>query len=388
MPKVDKTIRWLHLSDFHVGKDDYATLKMFNYIINHVCQREGEGFVPDLLFITGDIANRGLASEYETFWQDFILPLQEEIGGDIEKHTFIVPGNHDVDRTKYQAFSREEITKPGTHYLDPNEEGARLRREMLIPRFQAYLDNDLTSVRDAFAKPEGAYAQRLEIRGQDVGIVGINTAWLSKNEEDERQLTPGKPLLETALNVIQSAKLRIVLGHHPIGWFCPEQQKPIMSLLGQHHVLYLHGHLHDAWCEPSYGGGHGYLAIQAGAGFQSREDEPWRNGLVWGEADLNGGEVRLQPWRWIASQQAWTPATDAFHEYHRHGDWWCYPLPSCEESRRCFLRVGDGTLASCKQSHDVADASCRNASIRAGPPGVASSSNRHTHTPIRAGLIG
>lgn len=326
-------IRWLHLSDFHVGKDDYATRKMFDYILAHVCKRKDEGFVPDLLFITGDLANKGQTSEYETLWQEFILPLQQGIGSDIEQRTFSVPGNHDVDRGKFQAFSREEITKPDSHYLDPTEDGANLRGEMLIPRFRAYLDNDLTPVSGAFAKPEGTYAQCLTIHGQEVGIAGINTAWLTKDEKDERQLTPGKPLLEKALDTINSAKLCIVLGHHPIDWFIPTLQKPIKSLLGQHHVLYLHGHLHDAWAEPSYGGGHSYLAIQAGAGFQAREGERWRNGLVWAEADLNAGEVRLQPWRWIPDQQAWTPATDAFHEHHRQGDWWHYPLPSDQPAK-------------------------------------------------------
>jgi predicted MPP superfamily phosphohydrolase len=333
MAKNAETIRWLHLSDFHVGKDDYATRKMFDYILAHVRQRKEDGFAPDLLFITGDLADRGLVSQYETIWQNFILPLQQEIGGDIEQRTFVVPGNHDVDRLNHPAFSREEIAKPESHYLDPTDEGAKLRGEMLIPRFRAYLDNDLTPVSDAFSKPGGAYAECLTIHAQEVGIVGINTAWLSKGDKDERQLTPGKPLLETALNAIQPAKLRIVLGHHPIDWFIPAQQKPIKSLLGQHHVLYLHGHLHDAWCEPSYGGGQGYLVIQAGASFQAREGEPWRNGLVWGEADLNALEVRLQPWRWIPDQQAWTPATDAFHERHRRGEWWHYPLPSDQPAK-------------------------------------------------------
>lgn len=328
MAKDTETIRWLHLSDFHVGKDDYATRKMFDYILDHVWKQKKNGFVPDLLFITGDLTDRGLVGQYETIWQDFILPLQQVIGGDIEQRTFIVPGNHDVDRTQNPAFSRDEIAKPESHYLDPSDDGAKLRGDMLISRFRAYLDNDLTAVGSTFDKLEGAYAKCLTIHGKEVGIVGINTAWLSKDDKDERQLTPGKPLLEKALNAILPAKLRIVLGHHPIDWFIPTQQKPIKSLLGQHHVLYLHGHLHDAWCEPSYGGGLDYLAIQAGAGFQAREGEPWRNGLVWGEADLNEGEVRLQPLRWIADQQAWTPATDAFHEHHRKGEWWHYRLPT------------------------------------------------------------
>lgn len=325
---MSSVIRWLHLSDFHVGKDDYATRKMFDYIFAHVRKRKGEGFVPDFLFLTGDLADRGLTTEYETFWQDLVFPLQELIGGNVVSLTFAVPGNHDIDRTKLPGFSQDEIAKPDSHYLDPTEEGARLRGEMLTPRFQSFIDNDCSPSKGAFASPNGAFAQTISVRGHEIGIVGINTAWLSKNDKDERQLTPGKSLLEKSLDAVQQAKLCIVLGHHPVDWFRIEQRKPITSLLGQHHVLYLHGHLHDSWAEPTYGGGQSFLAIQSGAGFQAREGEKWRNGLLWGEVDFDAGEVRLQPWRWIATQQDWTPATDAFHEHHRQGDWWHYQLPS------------------------------------------------------------
>ncbi|OGU20467.1 MAG: hypothetical protein A2580_15365 [Hydrogenophilales bacterium RIFOXYD1_FULL_62_11] len=330
MAADNKTIRWLHLSDFHVGKDDYATRKMFDYILAHVEKRKKEGFVPDLLFLTGDLANKGLVDEYVTFWLEFVSPLQELIGGEIGQRTFAVPGNHDVDRTKHPAFSQDEIAKADSHYLDPTNEGARLRGEMLTPRLRAYLDNDESFAKGVFAAPDGAFARCLTIKGHEVGIVGINTAWLSKDDADERKLTPGKPLLEKALNAIDHAKLRIVLGHHPIDWFRLDQQKPIKSVLGQHHVLYLHGHLHGAWAEPTYGGGQSFLAIQTGACFQAREGEIWRNGLVWGEADLDAGEVRLQPRRWNTDQQAWTPDTDAFHEHQRQGEWWHYPLPSAQ----------------------------------------------------------
>lgn len=233
MAADNKTIHWLHLSDFHVGKDGYATRKMFDYILAHVGKRKEEGFMPDLLFLTGDLANKGLASEYETFWLEFVSPLQELIGGEIGQRTFAVPGNHDVDRTKHTAFSREEISKADSHYLDPTKEGVRLRGEMLTPRLKSYLDNDCSPTKGAFASLDGAFAHCLTIQGHEVGIVGINTAWLSKDDKDERQLTPGKPLLENALNAIDHTKLRIVLGHHPIDWFRLDQQKPIKSVLGQ-----------------------------------------------------------------------------------------------------------------------------------------------------------
>lgn len=330
-------IRWLHLSDFHVGKDDYATRKMFDYIIAHVQKRKAEGFVPDFLFLTGDLANRGLGNEYADFWLEFVLPLQEVIGGNIGNCTFAVPGNHDIDRTKHPAFSQDDIAKSDSQYLEPTDDGARLRQEMLIPRFSSFIENDLSPSKGAFATSDGAFAHMTTIHGHEVGIVGINTAWLSKDDKDEHKLTPGKPLLEKALNTIQPAKLRIVLGHHPVDWFRTDQQKPIKSLLGQHQVLYLHGHLHDAWAEPTYGGGQSFLAIQSGAGFQLREGEKWRNGLVWGEVNLAAEKVQLQPWHWIAEQQAWVLATDTFHENHRQQEWWHYPLPDKQNTKTDYV---------------------------------------------------
>ncbi len=325
-------VRWLHLSDFHVGKDDYGGRQMFKYIINHVRDKIAERFTPDLLFITGDLANKGLPQEYDTFWYEFGMPLQECIGNDIARRTFTIPGNHDVDRTEHQGFSQQDISSSNSHYFDPTVEGQKLR-QILIPRFRAFLDSDLTIARDAFDTKEGGYAQIVDIQGTRVGIAGINTAWLSKGEEDEHCLTPGKGLLEHALAGIAGADLRIVLGHHPLDWLIKAEQKAVRSLLGKSSVVYLHGHLHEAWAEPVYGGGNQFLAVQAGAGFQARESEVWKNGLVWGEADLLSKKLRLQPWRWISDQQSWTLAADAFHEHHREEDWWVYPLPGTESAK-------------------------------------------------------
>src|SRR5580698_5976703 len=171
-----RVVRWLHLSDFHVGMDDYATRRLFAYIIEHARQKE---IAPDLVFITGDLANRGLASEYETFWFEFAWPLQEALGCGSGDLTFVIPGNHDVDRQKHPAFDREEMCDSKSQYFDPTTEGNRLR-EMLIPRFKAFLDNDSTVTKGAFATDSGAYVRQIKVSGVDVAIVGVNTAWLCK----------------------------------------------------------------------------------------------------------------------------------------------------------------------------------------------------------------
>jgi len=323
----NRCVRWLHLSDFHVGKDNYATRQIFSYIIDHVREQKKQGLVPDFLFLTGDLANHAKSEEYETFWMEFIDPLQTLIGGGIQARTYAVPGNHDVERGKHGAFSREDMTDAKSRYFDPTDEGKELR-EMLLPRFQKYMGLDMTPVGKALFTNRGAFAEAQNVRGIELGIVGINTAWLSKGDDDRGKLTIAKPLLEEALKAVASCSFRIVLGHHPLDWMKAAELKQVKSLLGKHHVLYLHGHMHEAWGEPSYSSAGDFLTIQAGAAFQAREGEKWRNGLVWGELHPDQREVRLQPWNWSPDEQTWKPDGAAFPESHRRNDWWHYDYPT------------------------------------------------------------
>src|ERR1035441_6395809 len=213
-----RTIRWLHLSDFHVGKDDYAQRRMFERIIENAEAKKGGGFMPDFLFITGDLANKGKAEEYGLFNKEFLEPLQKALGEGISSRTFAIPGNHDVDRTKNQAFDRSEIADPKAKYFDPTEDG-KVLRQLLLPRFKSFAENGRTLPKDLWcSSPEGAFGHIEVVRGIKVGIVGINTAWLSKDDNDREKLTPGKPLLEHALGKLSDCAIRIVLGHHPLDW--------------------------------------------------------------------------------------------------------------------------------------------------------------------------
>lgn len=323
-----RIIRWLHLSDFHVGKDDYAVPNMFTHIIEHVGKMVSAGSKPDFIFITGDVADKGKLKEYESFNLEFLLALQESTGIDFEKSVFIVPGNHDADRTKNKAFTREEMLDPKEHYFDPTAEGLVLR-EIILPRFKIYETNDWSAQKGLWVSSEaGAFAHCIEDDFK-VGIVGINTAWLNKDKNDKENLTPGKHLVEQILEKIKDCPLKIVLGHHPLDWFNPLERKMLTALFGKHSVLYLHGHLHDAWAEPAYGSGGQFFTVQSGAAFQAREGERWRNGFVWAEVDVDAQVLRLQPWEWSAEHQDWCLVADAFPPGHRQkgGDVWEYHLP-------------------------------------------------------------
>ena len=329
---ASRSVRWLHLSDFHVGKDDYAQRSMFDKIVRHVQSRIEAGQIPDLLFLTGDLANRGMPVEYEDFCYNLLLPLQQVIGNGIEQRTFAIPGNHDVKRDENEAFSREEMAEPKSRYFDPSAEGKK-RRSLLIPRFAGFIAGDISAKTAWLDTSEGAFNVIETCRGLKIGIAGVNTVWLSKDDHDEKKLTPGKPLLEQAVVALRGCDLRLVLGHHPLDWMIPDQRKMIRAVLGQSAAIYLHGHLHDAWAEPTFGAGNTFLAVQCGASFQAREGERWRNGLLWAEAVIDEQLLWLQPWNWNAVHQDWSLAAEAFPDSLREGDRWRYPLPGTERSR-------------------------------------------------------
>ncbi len=324
-------IRWLHLSDFHIGMDDYFQRKLFDEILKHVEQRISEGFGLDLVFITGDIADKGKSDQYDTFVSEFLSPLHKLMGADAHKKIFIVPGNHDVIVDAYKYFSRDEIYGKGSHFFDPTCDGLKERCQVL-PRFETYAQQSLLTPTSWLDTDLGAYVAIIEIRSVKLGIVGINTAWVSKGTKkgelgDRHCLSPGIHILEDSLKKLGGCNIKIVIGHHPIDWFHDLHVNDIKVILGEHQALYLHGHLHRVRVTPE-ADGQRFLCVQSGAAFQSRpEDETeWVNGILWAELDVQLAALRLQPREW--REREWRVSRDLPNNRQLPDqNWWQFPLP-------------------------------------------------------------
>ena len=140
--KDDQPIRILHLSDFHFKKDRaWDADPVLRALAGFIEQEVGDGLVPDLVAITGDIAFAGIAKEYALArkWLDNLWP---KLGGLERGRLLIVPGNHDVDRTKVDIM----VKATQTHLLgvgDQTEIASVLndknQRRALLKRHDAYL---------------------------------------------------------------------------------------------------------------------------------------------------------------------------------------------------------------------------------------------------------
>lgn len=323
---MSSTVNWLHLSDFHVGLDNHGQTQLFQYILKHVKERIKQSNL-DFVFITGDIAQSALDEEYEKFGSDFILPLEEIVGKECK--ILIVAGNHDVDRNQQKFFDRNAILE-STNYFDPTKHGLS-DRQNILQRFSSYSKLYQPHINENWIFSEkGCFTCINKIKGINLGILALNTAWICKDGNDKGSLTAGKAIIEKGLEQIESCDVKLVLGHHPINWF--HNARPIRSLFAKNEVVYLHGHLHKGSNRYEESAGYQFLSLQSGAAFQGREEDIWINGLLWGKLDFNLGVINLEPRQWHKDNQEWVIDGTAFPDtYHKSGIWEL-PLPKKTES--------------------------------------------------------
>ena len=279
-------IQWLHLSDFHTGKDNFGQEQLFSSILKFIQEKANGGCIPDFVFLTGDIANRGKSIEYQKFFDNFLVPLDSILAKQGIAKTFIVPGNHDVDRDKSNQADWHHILTRFPRLLDPTETALQ-DRQYLLERFNSFsaFDPSLTQGK-WLSNPSGTFSHFTRINTVKIGILGINTAWLCQDNADEGKLTPGKGMVEKGLESIQDCDVKIVLGHHSIDWFRKEDKRSILSLFAKNQVIYLHGDQHENEVGLRWGGGFLFLDFQATASFQDRESPEYVNGFLWCELDL------------------------------------------------------------------------------------------------------
>lgn len=298
------TISWLHLSDVHeCDRDSYHRNAMYGQIVEAVRNRTPP---PDLVFLTGDLAFAGTEAEYTLLKQGFFDAFKEALPADCP--IFMVPGNHDVDRDSVvppRFWMADE--KQAKLFQEVGRAGARKRQDTLLPRFAGYRAFDRNAAswgEDWLASERGSVCHQVEVGARKLAIVGINTAWLCQDDADWGQLTAGRTMVEAALDEAQksAADLIVVLGHHPLDAMAGEQAwsdgPRIRERLQQANAVYLHGHLHASGRDTIGDSLQSVLAIQAPSAFQAGDNSRWRNGLLWGEVDLDDGWLILEPWLW------------------------------------------------------------------------------------------
>ncbi len=301
-----ETLTWLHLSDLHAGeRTDWDAGRVLKTLLDDLrILRDEHELRPDLIFFTGDAAFAGLPDEFDTAGH-FLEEVREACGLERE-NVFLVPGNHDVDRS---------VVDPGdTEWLDEQRKAhdaigvnEMLRQgdadecwRRIMSRLAEYRDFlERAGYDHLLADPERlTYACRRRVRGLDVAVAGLNSAWSCHGDDRGRLWLGGHYQLATLEPELVGARIRIVLGHHPEAWFGEGEagfEYEVQRLFDFH----LHGHEHESWVTAH---ADSYVRVAAGACYDRSDRENGYN-LVRLDFENDKGEVSLR--RYERTAGAW-----------------------------------------------------------------------------------
>ncbi|WP_322763234.1 pentapeptide repeat-containing protein, partial [Frankia sp. Cr2] len=250
---TEPVVTVLHISDTQFGahhvfgragltEADRAHSSLFGRLHDDLRGRaDTEGLRPDLVVLTGDLAETGDDGEFDQVY-DFLVALAESL--ELDRNRFVlIPGNHDVNRLLCQSyFLREQAfkRKPQPPYWPKWE-----CFDALLRRFYG------TDAAIGFAV--GAEWSLIEIPDRKVVVAGLNSTMAETHEEHygwlgEHQI---RAVADTLRRYERDGWLRIGAVHHnPIRGATSDEENlrdadDLDRILGPHLNLLLHGHTHN-----------------------------------------------------------------------------------------------------------------------------------------------
>jgi predicted phosphodiesterase len=326
----------LHLSDIHFTKSSGTTVHDLDADVRNELLRDASQLTQDIgaatgVLVTGDIAFSGQRAEYERA-ASWLLEFCRAIGC-TEENVWVVPGNHDVDR----SLANSKITKT-------LQESIRSRGEASIDSELREIFSDAQSASallaplaeyNKFAAPfqcsisdERPFWERdLTLAcGTIIRLRGLCSALVS-NAQDEK----GNLVLGTAQASVPRADgvLYLTLCHHPPDWL--RDQDGILNHLESKVRIQLFGHKHSQRVQAI----NENLRLTAGAMHPERNEADWvptYNILEIARRDDEHIGARLFQRRWHKTETRFVAEPDPkngkrYHEFVWRG----YPRSSRKE---------------------------------------------------------
>ena len=265
-------LTWLHLSDWHQKGKDFDRKLVRDKLIKDIENRKNiSQNLAKINFIvfSGDVAFSGLPEEYQAAKKELFDPILKACGLGPDK-LFIVPGNHDIDRDKFELLP-EPLTKP----LDSDIKAKewlfdRKKRDLALVLFEAF--TSFVSRYTHQKNPNYANICQYEIGGKKIALLGFNSAWMcgrrkdSKGEIDDKGVVVvGEPQIHETLDKVSESDIKIAVLHHPFSWLADFESSQIERSLMEGCNFILRGHQHEPQVSFIHGTNGKCVVIPAGA---------------------------------------------------------------------------------------------------------------------------
>lgn len=236
-------IALIHLSDMHISDKSVIHMEKIQALADSLSiLTPFEGL---LIVVSGDVAGKGLAQEYnlaERFFSSLLSMVQRTYCLAINNTKLVVvPGNHDMDRNISSQSSRTNViewAKEGTLDSHIIEEINRCHPFYQFAREHVcFLDANSP----LYCKKTLAFTDNKNEKHY-IDTVLLNSAPFSNNDDNGIHYYPESVL--SALSAPSKAPFSIVAMHHSPSWFSPEQKVRLQKLLYSRNDIVFCGHEH------------------------------------------------------------------------------------------------------------------------------------------------
>ena len=331
----DAGLTWLHISDVHFQpKKDWRDIPARRSLLSFLRKQFADKKLPtpDLIFCTGDIAfgesAKATMTQQYGYANEFFTELLQICDSLPKDRLFVVPGNHDVNRTKVnedaQAALGDKAKESRIHEEAINQrfESAGLEHQQALQRLADYGLFIQERLPHQSNTERHVYAKVIDIRGTKIGVGGFNSAWSCAGPEDDRHLwLAAQWQFNHVHQLLEPAQLRIGLIHHPVDWLNEVERDVCTRRIAGGFHFWLHGHMHNAWVSP----GPNCTTVAAGAVGAAAPDEFGIN-LVSLDFVKNSGKVHLLGYS--ARDDGWTSKPVA---HHAPDGVWSLSIPTLPE---------------------------------------------------------
>lgn len=280
----EKTMLLLHISDIHFRTPDCLTPDMDpegpfrTLLIRDARERTRKLGTVDAILATGDIAFKGHPEEYKAAYA-WLMELAKACGCSPER-IFVVPGNHDADRSIITATPSVSNAQKIIFLAEAGKRERELRTQFfdaqtgssLLAPLSAYNNFAKDFNCQVFSPDRLFWKQDLELNdGVVLRLYGLTSTLLSGmgGQDDIRG-----ELYLSPLQVLQPTDevVNLVMIHHPPDWFMDEQD--VDDMFKNRAVIHLFGHKHLQRVVKD----DGYMRFSAGAVNPDRQEPNWEPG--------------------------------------------------------------------------------------------------------------
>lgn len=249
-------MRVVHLSDFHLDKNNQNRSKDLVYFLCQSLVEVNTEKTIDLIVFTGDAINKGGQSfasvklGLQEFEKTFVDPICESIGLSKERFVFTI-GNHDINREADSPYAEEGlktrlVTKEELDFFWYDKNSARDMNR--VNEFKEF-ERDFYSKYHSINNYESTRFQtNIKVRIGDtlIGITCLNSAWRCyDSKEDQGRILIGERQISDSLRYIDDCDIKIAISHHHFSWVRNFEMVNLERLLTTNYSMYFCGHTHS-----------------------------------------------------------------------------------------------------------------------------------------------